>query len=269
MRETLHWTIDLILILATVTFAALCADLRRRVLEETGKGAAHPIPTVKLKAFDPAFSTDDLGPTPASEVSFIGKGDGVPGGASDPETWILSTLSKSALHLFEFGTCTGKTAYLWARNSAPEARVFTLTLDPETTPTYRAEPGDSRIARTKAIEESRFQRLRYTGSDVEGKITQLYGDSKAFDETPHLGRCDLIFVDGSHAYSYVKSDSEKALRMLSEGGTILWHDYRGRRGSTRGVYDYLNELSRTLPLVHLRGTSLVAYVSGRGEEAAG
>ncbi len=63
-------------------------------------------------------------------------------------------------------------------------------------------------------------------------------------------------MDGSHAYSYVVSDSAKALRMVRPSGIVLWHDYSHRN---RGVYRALNELARTLPLVHLGGTSLVAY----------
>ena len=69
---------------------------------------------------------------------------------------------------------------------------------------------------------------------------------------------DLIFIDGSHAYSYVMSDSEKAFRMLAPNGIILWHDYRGPR-ETRDVFKALNEIAKVKPLVHLKETSLVAY----------
>ena len=81
------------------------------------------------------------------------------------------------------------------------------------------------------------------------------------------GRVDfrgvMRFVDGSHAYSYVVSDSRKALRMCAPGGLILWHDYRGPRRA-RGVFRGLNELARDLPLVHVAGTSFVAYRKPRG-----
>jgi hypothetical protein len=91
----------------------------------------------------------------------------------------------------------------------------------------------------------------------------LFGDSKAFDESRYQGECDLVFVDGSHAFSYVMNDSRKALRMVRSGGLVLWHDYRDvRAGETRGVFEALNELSRELPLVRIRGTSLVAYRRG-------
>ncbi len=98
----------------------------------------------------------------------------------------------------------------------------------------------------------------YLGTPVAAKITQLFGDSKAFDATPYAGQCDLVFVDGFHARSYVESDSRKAFAMLWPGGHVLWHDYKGPLGA-RGVYDVLNALARDLPLQHIKGTTLVAY----------
>jgi SAM-dependent methyltransferase len=109
---------------------------------------------------------------------------------------------------------------------------------------------------------SAFTLPQLDGTPVEHKITQLYGDSKGFDEIPWLGKFDLILVDGSHAYSYVRNDREKALRMLAEGGMILWHDYKplsADHRNTHGVRLYLDELSQTLPLKRIYGTSLVAY----------
>ncbi|MEO8562051.1 MAG: hypothetical protein ABI601_08260 [bacterium] len=65
-------------------------------------------------------------------------------------------------------------------------------------------------------------------------------------------------LDGSHAYSYVVSDSERAIELVAPGGLVLWHDYAGPRHAP-GVYRALNELSARLPLVRLEGTTLVAY----------
>jgi hypothetical protein len=216
-----------------------------------------PVKTVSLGSFDPVFSATEFGPGLDSEVHFISQGDKpAVGGTSDLETWVLSVLAKHRNIIFEFGTCTGKTTYHLARNSPADARVITLTLPPEGHTAYQGEGKDDREHAEIALRESRFTRFLYTGTKAASKVEQLFGDSKSFDEGPWAGSCDLIFIDGSHAYSYVVSDTEKALGMLKPGGIVLWHDYRPK---VPGVFRYLNELSKQLPLTHLARTSLVAY----------
>lgn len=261
---TVHLLLGTTLIGALTTLFFLYQFLRYRQWRLRDKGRLDhqlPIPGAAFESFIPRFARDDLGPTVCSEVRMIGIGDGAPGSTADAEAIVLALLAKDALHMFEFGTATGRTAYLWARNSPPEATVTTLTLPPDQLSSYAAAPGDTEEAWQNAKSYSVFTRFLYSGTDVEPKITQLYGDSKQFDESAYHGRCDLIFVDGSHALSYVRNDSEKALRMLSKGGVILWHDYRHPEvhRSAVGVFRYLNELHRTLPLVRLGATSLVAY----------
>ncbi len=216
-----------------------------------------PIRQVDPDAFDARFRTDRLGPSRDTEIRSISHFR-VKGGISDFETWILCCLSKTSKDIFEFGTCTGKTTYLFAANAPAEARVVTITLSPGTLAEYRAESGDTAGAMADAVGESAFEAFYYTGTPEAAKITQLFGDSKAFDEGPHREAYDLVFVDGSHARSYVESDSRKAMAMLRPGGFLLWHDYRGPR-KVPGVYQALNELGRELALVHIKGTSLVAW----------
>ena len=232
--------------------------LRARALRrQEGWFRRYPIPKVALDAFDPRFRAGEFGPTRDAEVAFIGRGTMiVPGGTTDTESWVLAVLARGAHSLFEFGTCTGKTAYLWARNAAPDAVIATLTLPPDQLAAYQADSRDDPGATADARDESRFTRFLYTGTEVEPRIRQLFGDSKTFDESPWSGRCDVVFVDGSHAYSYVKNDAAKALRMVRPGGVVLWHDYAHWN---RGVYRALNELAREVPLVHLAGTSLVGH----------
>jgi hypothetical protein len=218
-----------------------------------------PIRSVTLPEVDPVFRQEALGPALSTEVSLVG-GSGVmalPGGTSDTEAWILAVLGKQSRMMFEFGTCTGRTAYLWARNSASDAKVVTLTLSPDGVASYRRENGDAGTAMDIALQESAFDNFYYSGTPYAGKVKQLFGDSKTFDETPWAGLCDLVFVDGSHAKSYVLSDSRKALRLVRPGGLVLWHDYRGYK--LAGVFETLNDLSLELPLLHIRTTSLVAY----------
>lgn len=221
-----------------------------------------PIRTIPLAALDPVFTENALGPTLDTQVSFIGRGPiEVPGGTSDAEAWILAVLAKGARRIFEFGTCTGKSTYLLALNAPPDASIVTLTLAPDQHDRYTRESGDDKRNVKYALRESRFDRFLYSGTPVEAKITQLFGDSKAFDETPFAGTCDLVFVDGSHAYSYVVSDSRKALALAKPGGLVLWHDYVGP--AQEGVFRAINELSASLGIVHVQGTTFAALRTPR------
>ncbi len=249
-----------LVVLAVLAVASTWGWLFERAKrKQRGMFSRWPIPSVPLRDVDPAFKQDALGPSLDTEVGFIGGAQvmQIAGSTSDTEAWILAVLSKRARLMFEFGTCTGRTAYLWARNSPADARIVTLTLSPAEIASYHPEAGDSASSTQIALAESAFDRFYYTGTPYEGKVTQLFGDSKAFDETPWAGQCDIVFVDGSHAKSYVVSDSRKALRMVKPGGLVLWHDYRGHY--LKGVFDTLNELALELPLVHIQTTSLVAY----------
>lgn len=257
--QTALIVLNVILLAAALLLAWHLARVRGQ-RKQRGLFGPWPVRKVRIEEVDPAFRVDELGPTPDAEVWFIGRGSiAVPGGTSDAEAWILSVLAKQARLAFEFGTCTGKTAYLWARNMPPDGKVVTLTLPPDRVSDYRRDAGDSALDVANALEESRFTRFRYTDTDAAARIEQLFGDSKTFDETPYAGACDLIFVDGSHAYSYVLSDSRKALRMVRPGGLVLWHDYDGARRHANGVFRALNELSREVPLMHIAGTTLVAH----------
>lgn len=229
---------------------------RARRRRTTLFGGRHPIPRVKLGEFDPVFAETAFGPSLETAVTYVGRADRGPvGGTTDKEAWILAVLAKRAKTLVEFGTCTGKTAWLWAANSPPDAQVITLTLAPDDAAQSAARDDDAR-ATADAIRESAFTRFVYTGTAVEPKVDQRFGDSKAFDDVPLAGAVDLVFVDGSHAYSYVQSDSAKAIAMAAPGGIVLWHDYDPRN---RDVYRALNELSRDLDLVSLSDTTLVAW----------
>jgi predicted O-methyltransferase YrrM len=257
----------MIAVLAVIASFALVAALvlglgqlrQRAVRKQRNLFGEWPIRRVSPETVDPVLRPGPFGPTRDTEVAFIGRGPYVvDGGTSDAEAWLLAVLARGARTMFEFGTCTGKTAYLWARNSPPNARVITVTLAPDHLSDYRKEATDDPVDVEFALKESSHTEFLYSGSDVAAKVEQLFADSKALDVSPWAGRCDLVFVDGSHAYSYVVSDSAKALELVAPGGLVLWHDYAGPRHAP-GVYRALNELAQRLPLVRLEGTTLVAY----------
>lgn len=174
------------------------------------------------------------------------------GGISPAESVFVSSM---ALHLkarnaFEFGTCTGLTTVNLARHVSE--RVYTLDL-----PREKASPQLPTVNAEQEYMRIKTEDLFWHGKPESGKIVSLHGDSATFDYSPYRGKMDLVFVDASHSYEYVKNDSEKALSLLGPKGAVIWHDYTP---PWPGVIRGLNELSSRIPLVHLRGSSLVVYV---------
>lgn len=92
---------------------------------------------------------------------------------------------------------------------------------------------------------------------VTNKIHQLFGDSAKFDFSLYYNSCSLVFVDGSHAYEYVLSDTKEAMKMVKKGGVIVWHDYGIWEGVTKGLEEI--EIKYKLGLVNICGTSLVYW----------
>lgn len=162
--------------------------------------------------------------------------------------------------VFEIGTFNGRTTLNLAANSGPRTKIFTLDLpakDLQNTGFPLDEIEKKYV--NKPVSGSKF-----SGHPEAKKITQLYGDSARFDFSKFENAMDFIFVDASHAYEYVVSDSKAAVRMLRNGrGVILWHDY-DRTDWWPGVTRALDELYKSSPqfsnLVHFTGTSLVGLI---------
>jgi len=156
--------------------------------------------------------------------------------------------------IVEIGTFDGRTTLNLAVNAPGETPVFTLDLPPEDVAAYALAPGERQYV-DKPRPGARFRAAVAPWDAPARRITQLLGDSATFDWSPYEGRAGLVFVDGSHAYAYVRKDSETALRLVAKGGIVLWHDY----GRWEGVSRALDELEaqRRLGLRHVAGTSLV------------
>lgn len=187
--------------------------------------------------------------------------DAVDGNVSEKELVVLCRLvaTKRPMRLFELGTFDGRTTSNLAVNSPEGARVFTLDLLPEWL-SFLSSELDPRERRYVEKEEPG---RRYRGSIAEEKITTLFGDSLTFDFSPYFESIDFVFVDASHAFDYVMSDSLNAFRMLPpNGGTIVWHDF----GHWDGVTEALNRLSRDNPefadLKWIEGTTLAILERG-------
>lgn len=146
------------------------------------------------------------------------------GNVSGEELLAMCALIKHAncKAVFEIGTFDGRTTLNFAANLPDGGEVVTLDLPAEGLDATRfAVEASDRQYIAKSTSGARFQ-----GRPEAARIRQVFGDSGTFDFTPFNGRFDFVFVDGSHSYDYVKSDSQVALRLLRGGrGMIVWHDY--------------------------------------------
>ena len=207
---------------------------------------------------------------PQRNVTEVLPGNGVEAvvlGHLDRETWLEPVASYTAdivalclicqrlrpRTVFEIGTLSGYTAYHFALNAPPDARIHSLDLPRDTSTELRL--------RTTAMDTLHIRsslttsKYCFSGQSEQSKIELLFGDSATFDYSPYHNAVDLFFIDGAHSYEYVRSDTAHALRCVRAGGVIAWHDY-GRVG-VNGVSRHLHELrARGLPVYAVPGGSL-------------
>ncbi len=160
--------------------------------------------------------------------------------------------------VFEIGTMRGYTAYHFALNTDEDAKVYTLDLPKG----HEGQP----ILRTTYMDDIHVDHYKsgdkywFSGEPCESKICCLFGDSASFDFSPYHGQIDLFFIDGSHSYEYVRSDTLNGLECCRRGSVIAWHDF-GRVG-VNGVTRWVQELSKDHPVFAVPGGSL-AYMQIR------
>jgi len=151
--------------------------------------------------------------------------------------------------IFEIGTYRGRTTCLLAAAS-PLATVHTLDLPPKDMLAGGCfhEPNPTLIG--AHFKDERWLRTR---------IIQHHGDSRYFDFGPFRAKVDLVFVDASHAFDAVLSDSHRAFEMIKKGGVVLWDDYHPVHGP--GVMRALADISAERSLAWIKGTRLAMYGS--------
>jgi len=178
------------------------------------------------------------------------------GMTSDYESWILSCLSKVSNNIFEFGTCSGKNTMLMALNSKESSRIITLTLNQNQSKKLNLNKKDNNISHRNIMNESNYEKFLFSGKEIEKKIEVIFIDSREFDTKKYIGKFDLIFIDGGHTYSVVKSDTEKAFEMLSNKGIIIWHDYVVGKESCKDICKFINEIEKEKKIFHIKNTSM-------------
>ncbi len=134
----------------------------------------------------------------------------------------------------EIGTHVGFSTRMMAMFGPEDIRIYTLDLPPDSP--LRSDMTDPHL-----IEKSRAQLgSAFRGTRWEDRITQLLGDSLTFDFGPYRRSADLVYVDGSHSYPYVVSDTRAAMTVIRPGGVIIWDAY----GSMRAEYGTTRYLER-------------------------
>lgn len=155
---------------------------------------------------------------------------------------------EKAEFVFEFGTWRGRTTLNLAKNIKKTGKVYTLDIPLEKQPALSLAPEDYSYFKWS-------QKKLYQGTKEEQKIVEILEDSFLFNPEEFKEFFDLVFIDGSHSYEYVKNDTQKGLYMLKRKGVICWHDYEVCGGVTK----YLEELSNFLEVYCFSGTSLCYY----------
>ena len=177
------------------------------------------------------------------------------GGTRLDELLILAAVTKvfSPKRVFEIGTYNGRTTAIFALNAAAGASIFTLDLPPG------ASVDGSREDEYIDTDRQLVERRKVSNFIKELKLTdsckQLYCDSMQFDPAPFRGSIELGFIDGAHALPYVRNDTVKMASMMADRGLVFWHDYGGK-GRFRDLADYLEVLSREIPIYRVLGTTL-------------
>lgn len=224
--------------------AVLAPGRFRRVMPEFRK--------ISDMLFHPGISDFDVSqlPAPDSTIGMLPVSPGY-GGMPAQDLYALLRVVRwiQPRRVFEIGTFQGVTTAHIALNC--NAEIYTLDLPRE------------QASQAKGYNENDLGLLRpreeigraYRQFNADGRIHQLFGDSRTFDYSPHLGAMDFVLVDACHLFDYVISDSRMALRLLAERGVILWHDF----GNSRDVVRALRKMATTTSIVHLEGTALALH----------
>lgn len=157
---------------------------------------------------------------------------------------LLSVLvSRAPGTVLEIGTFNGYTTRLMALN-LPHAQIHTIDL-----PEKFNDCGAGMQKDDWHLIAARRVGNEYRSDPSITSVTQHYGDTAEYE----FPQAELVFIDGSHTYPYVRSDTQKVLRSPATK-TVLWHDCNQ---SHPDVTRWLVEMIQAGYAVrHLAGTSL-------------
>lgn len=151
--------------------------------------------------------------------------------ALDDETLILAIASHvEAKMIFEFGPRDCSHASDISEHMGEGTMAITHDTRPSAAHPQMQDRGIADLLKPDAIAKA----------DVLPHVDWLHGKGARLQYVPWLGACDLVLVDASPAYDFVRCDSLTAYHLVRPGGVVLWNGY----DAAPGVTHCLNELQR-------------------------
>ena len=198
-------------------------------------GFVNGFPVVEITDLIPGFKES------LETVDFLG------GASTPPDLCLIKALcrTKPNCKYFEIGTWRGESV-----SNASEVceECYTINLDP-----------------VKGF-NGLYKDIIGFFSNGKKNIKQLYGDSTKFDFGALNKKFDVIFIDASHEYLYIKNDTSKVFKYLCKENTIvIWHDYSITPSTPR--YETIAAILDTIPpekqkyLYHVSNTLCAIYTS--------
>ncbi|HEY0262507.1 MAG TPA: class I SAM-dependent methyltransferase [Chitinophagales bacterium] len=198
------------------------------------------LPQVQLNELFSNFSEE------LNSFSFLG------GGSLPTDIALLKSLCriKENCSYFEIGTWRGESV----RNVADVAKeCYTLNLSKQ-----------QMLA--LGLSEAYANAHAYFSKGLSN-VTHLEGDSKTFDYAGLNKKFDVVFIDGSHHFDYVKSDTQKVFQhLLQENSMVVWHDYAYSPEDVR--FEVFNAILDGVPkefhgnLYHVANTMCAVFIKG-------
>lgn len=135
--------------------------------------------------------------------------------------------------VLEIGTSFGHgTAHI--ADNCPNSIIYTVNIPPDD---YKEGEGGKHI--THILESHQIG--SYYRNQGYKNINQILANTKFWK--PDIGTVDFAFIDGSHDFEFVVSDTLKILEISKPGTFILWHDFNP---GLSAQYSWINNVLRAV-----------------------